>query len=372
MDIGNGKREEIHLQTSSGQAHIYIGEGEAQRRMPLLVRGQKNFVVTDSNVFELYKEFFARYFREEEIFVLSAGEENKSFENLGRILGRMTEAGLHRTSRLFAVGGGVVGDIGGLAAALYMRGVSCVQVPTTLLAQADSGVGGKTAVDLCGVKNVVGAFYQPFEVVADTSFLNTLSPREIKCGLGEIVKYAALNGEIFELLLEKADRLGELSFLSSLIAPCVKHKARVVEADEKETGERKSLNVGHTTGHAIELASGMSHGESVLWGMLFETELAKEYAVCEAEYAEALEGIVRRALAVPPLSAPDFSRIEREAVKARSDKKNSENGEICMAVGKKKGEWTILSLPFEKYQRELGRIAKKWQITKEGIRHEND
>jgi 3-dehydroquinate synthase len=107
---------------------------------------------------------------------------------------------MHRSSRLFAVGGGVVGDIGGLAAALFMRGISCVQIPTTLLAQVDSSVGGKTAVDLGGVKNVVGAFYQPCEVLVDPQFLQTLPPREIKCGLGEIIKYAALNAEIFDFL----------------------------------------------------------------------------------------------------------------------------------------------------------------------------
>ena len=150
--------EEVFLKTPSLEGRITIGEGAAALRLPSLVKERKNFVVTDSNVFALYGEFLREYFGDGEVFVLPAGEENKNFQRLFEILKRMTEAGLHRTSRLFAVGGGVVGDIGGLAAALYMRGISCVQVPTTLLAQADSGVGGKTAVDLGGVKNVVGAF----------------------------------------------------------------------------------------------------------------------------------------------------------------------------------------------------------------------
>lgn len=286
--------EEVFLKTPSLEGRITIGEGAAALRLPSLVKERKNFVVTDSNVFALYGEFLREYFGDGEVFVLPAGEENKNFQRLFEILKRMTEAGLHRTSRLFAVGGGVVGDIGGLAAALYMRGISCVQVPTTLLAQADSGVGGKTAVDLGGVKNVVGAFYQPCEVIVDPMFLSTLPPREIKCGLGELVKYAALDGGIFELLKANADKLSEREFLFSLILPSVKHKAKVVEEDEKETGERKSLNVGHTTGHALELASGLSHGESVLWGMLLETKLAMKYGVCAREYGEELTALVHR------------------------------------------------------------------------------
>jgi 3-dehydroquinate synthase len=161
---------------------IYIGEDVVDTRLPLLTKTQKNFVVTDSNVYALYSDFFKKYFPNTELFVLPAGEENKTFQSLNAILLKMAEAGLHRTSRLFAVGGGVVGDIAGLAAALFMRGISCVQIPTTLLSQVDSSVGGKTAVDLGGVKHVIGAFYQPCEVLVDPCFLRTLPPREIKCG----------------------------------------------------------------------------------------------------------------------------------------------------------------------------------------------
>ena len=199
-------------------------------RLPKLTSGQKNFVVTDSNVYALYTEWFETWFSGAEIFVLEAGEENKNFQSLYSILEKMTEVGLHRSSRLFAVGGGVVGDIGGLAAALYMRGISCVQIPTTLLSQIDSSVGGKTAVDLGGVKNVVGAFYQPCEVLVDPTFLRTLPAREIKCGVGEMVKYAALNGEIFDALQNNLSRLNDLEFLTELIVACIRHKARVVHS----------------------------------------------------------------------------------------------------------------------------------------------
>lgn len=349
--------EIIDLKTLSMAGKIYVGEEVIEARLPVLTEGQKNFVVTDSNVYAIYKTWFERYFGKAEIFVLSAGEENKNFQSLYAILEKMTGAGLHRTSRLFAVGGGVVGDIGGLAAALYMRGISCVQIPTTLLAQVDSSVGGKTAVDLGGVKNVVGAFYQPCEVLVDPSFLKTLPEREIKCGLGEIVKYAALNGEIFDLL-EKNAELRSLAQSTGLIAACIRHKARVVEADEKESGERKSLNVGHTTGHAIELTSGLSHGESVLWGMRFETEMAIDANVCDRRYGERLLAVIDRAIALSPRANVKFSDIGADAEKARSDKKNTDDGKIRMAVAKAKNEWTMFALPFEEYRAALVKAAK--------------
>ncbi|MBO5240202.1 MAG: 3-dehydroquinate synthase [Clostridia bacterium] len=345
----------ISLNTPSTASKIYIGKNVIESRLPVLTSGQKNFVVTDSNVYALYGDFFAKYFKSAEIFVLPAGEENKNFASLQAILEKMSVAGLHRSSRLFAVGGGVIGDIGGLAAALYMRGISCVQIPTTLLAQVDSSVGGKTAIDLGGMKNIVGAFYQPQEVLVDPTFLNTLPPREMKCGLGEIVKYAALNGEIFDRLEKGFDGLVDL------IAACIEHKARVVERDEKESGERKSLNVGHTTGHAIELTSGLSHGECVLYGTWLETKMAIAAGVCEREYGERLLKILKRALKVEPLSLLDFSDIRACAQKAKSDKKNADDDKIVTSVAKAKNEWTVLSLPFEEYCAALEKAVVDWK-----------
>ena len=350
--------EIIQVTTPSMKGKIYLGEEVIENRLPALKEGKKCFVVTDSNVYALYSTWFQRWFEGAEIYVLPAGEENKNFHSLYAILEKMTAAGMRRTSRLFAVGGGVVGDIGGLAAALYMRGISCVQIPTTLLAQVDSSVGGKTAVDLGGVKNVVGAFYQPCEVLVNPAFLKTLPERELKCGLGEIVKYAALSGEIFDMLENNVSLFGDVKYLTGLISACIRHKAKVVEMDEKESGERRSLNVGHTTGHAIELTSGHSHGECVLYGMLLETRIAIEVGVCEREYGERLLALVQSAIKLSPYKAMDFSRIAESAEKARSDKKNTEDGLIQMAVAKTKNEWTMLSLPFEEYRAALVRAAK--------------
>ncbi len=349
----NGQTQVVELNAPSMQAKITIGENAAKERLPLLTSGQVNFVLTDCNVYALHRDFFNEYFENTEIYVLPAGEENKTFQSLENILLAMTKAGLLRTSKLFAVGGGVVGDIGGLAASLYMRGIKCVQVPTTLLAQVDSSVGGKTAVDLGGVKNIVGAFYQPQEVIVDSRFLATLPAREIKCGMGEIVKYAALDGNFFDKISKNIQRLDSLDFLSSLVADSIRLKAGVVERDEKETGERKCLNVGHTTGHAIELSHGFSHGEGVLYGMLLETQIALLLGVCEREYGEKLIEIVRKAIAVAPYKKPDFSSIIEDAEKAKADKKNTQSGRITMAVAKAKNEWTTTSLSFEEYVRML-------------------
>jgi 3-dehydroquinate synthase len=259
---------------------------------------------------------------------------------------------------LFAVGGGVVGDIGVLAAALYARGIEYVKIPTTLLAQVDSSVGGKTAVDLGGVKNIVGAFHQPFTVLIDPTFLQTLPPEQIKCGLGEIVKYAALSGDIFDLLEKNRGRWTELSFIETLITLCVQHKARVVEIDEKETGERRSLNVGHTTGHAIELRGGLTHGESVLYGMLLETRMAISSGICEKEYGEKLTALIEDAIELSPKANIRFDLIEQDAEKARLDKKNKDDGKITMAVAKAKGQWMPYALPFAEYVLALKEAAK--------------
>lgn len=341
--------QQIHVNTQTTNSVIYLGEDVLQTRLPALLNDKNNFVVTDSNVFALYNPLFQTYFKDAKIFVLPYGEANKNFSSLQAILEQMTGAGLRRTSKLFAVGGGVIGDIAGLAASLYMRGITCVQIPTTLLSQVDSSVGGKTAVDLGGVKNVVGAFYQPQEVLIDPTFLHTLPQREIKCGMGEIVKYAALSGDIFDKLQGNLDKLSCLQFLSSLTKECVQYKAGVVERDEKETGERKCLNVGHTTGHAIELNHDLSHGESVLYGMAIETQIAIDYGVCEKTYGEQLLNVVKQALQTQPIEKVRFIDVQADCQKAKSDKKNTGDGEIKMSVAKNKNEWTILSLPFDEY-----------------------
>ena len=344
--------EQISVKTSSGSSEIYVGEGCLEMRLPVLVEGQKNFVLTDRNVYSLYSSLFAQYFADVKIFVLEAGEASKSFASLQAVLEEMAAAGMKRNDRLFAIGGGVVGDLGGLCAALYMRGISYVQIPTTLLAQIDSSVGGKTAIDACGLKNIVGAFYQPMEVLVDPTFLHTLPNREWKCGIGELVKYVALQGDLFDTLLANVAGLDDASKIVPLIAKCIRYKAQIVALDERESGVRAALNVGHTTGHAIESASALSHGESVLLGMLFETKIAVEKGVCDADYAKALLRIVRAALALFSQTEGGGALVMAAAKNAEMDKKNRGDG-IVMSVPVARGEWASLTLSTQEYQAAL-------------------
>lgn len=340
---------EILVKTPTAENGIRIGKGCVQE-LGALLSGSKNFLLIDETVYGLYADKFDGYFAENEIFILPAGEENKNFRVLENILARMLEACLNRSSKLVVVGGGVVGDIGGLAASLYMRGISYIQIPTTLLAQIDSSVGGKTAVDLSGVKNAVGAFYQAEVTLIDPLFLKTLPDSEWKSGFGELVKYAGLNSEIFRILEENSERVmdGDERILTALISACVAHKAGVVERDEKDEGERKSLNLGHTTAHALELSFKLSHGESVLYGLALETLYALHVGGCEKGYGERYLSLVQKFLNREPRKNIDLSCVEEWTKTAKFDKKNSQN-KITLVVTKNVGEWTGVELSFDEY-----------------------
>ena len=201
------------------------------------------------------------------------------------------------------------------------------------------------------------------EVLISPTFLNTLNAREMKCGFGEVVKYAALSGEIFELLEAQEnlqEKLKDLDFLKSIIEACVQYKASVVEADERDKNERKALNLGHTTGHAIELAGGLSHGESVLVGMFLETKIAMICGVCEMIYGEKLLRLISRALALEPVCEDGYNHAVAYAENAKADKKNENREMITMSVAKAKGEWSLLSLPFARYKTLLQELGD-WQ-----------
>lgn len=349
----------IHLDLKGKDvvSDVLCGEGVFEREFPRLVaRYPQSFILTDSNVKRLYGDKIAALAPDAPVYAMPAGEENKQPATLVEILRAMAKAGMHRGGYLFAVGGGVVGDVGGLAAALYMRGISCVQVPTTLLAQVDSSVGGKTAVDLDDVKNVVGAFKQPGTVLADPMFFATLPPREIRCGLGEIVKHGALNARLFDELWENRERLTQSEFLSRIVPENIRHKADVVQKDELETGLRKSLNLGHTTAHALELCDKrLSHGEYVLIGLIMEAEIAKTRISCDGEYLERLEELALTALGEKPQGLP----VAAAARFARLDKKNETNDAVVVTAPVRRGEYALLSLAYEDYERELCAIGAR-------------
>lgn len=256
--------------TSTGEYPVITGHGILKDFADLTQichEGTKAAVVTDDNVAPLWLDRLLSVLPDGTLrYVIPHGEKSKNWTLAGELLEKLAADGFCRDDTLVALGGGVVGDITGFVASVYMRGVPYVQVPTTLLAAIDSSVGGKTAVDLKAGKNLAGRIYPPKAVVCDLDTLATLPRSEWKCGLGEAVKYAVLaGGEIFDIMESGAGAEN----LERLIDLCVDYKRRIVEADENEGGLRRLLNLGHTVGHAIEAESalGFPHGVCVAMGI---------------------------------------------------------------------------------------------------------
>ena len=336
---------------------IYCGEGAFEEKLPAAVeKYPQKFIFTDTTVWNLWGERIKEVLGDIPVFAMPAGEEHKTEETLFALLKAMAAAQLHRTSCLIMIGGGVVGDVGGLAAALYMRGIACFQVPTTLLAQVDSSVGGKTAIDFYGVKNLVGAFNQPRAVFADPCFLSTLPPREVRCGIGEMVKHGALSAELFEKLLSRRKELAALSVPVDLIADNIAFKASVVAQDAKESGLRKSLNLGHTTAHALELAlKTKSHGECVLLGTIFEAEIAKGEKDADLDYLNELISLCCEVLG----GIPALPKASEWTPLALLDKKNTAKDAVVLTAPLRRGTYRLISLPFEDYAKRAEEIENK-------------
>lgn len=303
-------------------------------------------IVTDTNVAPLYaaEVELALGSRLAGSVVIEAGEASKNPRELVRTLEAFAVMGLTRASAVIALGGGVVGDLAGLAAALWMRGVSCIQIPTTLLAMTDSSVGGKTAVDLPSGKNLMGAFAQPAAVLVDPETLRTLPERELSCGWGEIIKYAGISEGMHAHVLRALGLADGAAAPAAgapvphpdmaLILEAIDVKRRIVEADEKEKGERRLLNLGHTVGHAVEAAARweLSHGACVGIGMAVLTRALVREGRLPSHMLETLEAMLARAglwSRIPEHLAHrpdlDFSPEGLLAI-ARRDKKASSRG----------------------------------------------
>lgn len=246
------------------------------------IKGNKVAVITDANVNALYGGALNEHLKNKSVYtyVVGAGETSKSKEVYFDLTERLLKDGFTRADTVIAFGGGVVGDLAGFVASTYMRGINFIQVPTTILSAVDSSVGGKTAINLDGGKNLVGCFYQPSAVYINTRFFKTLPDREIKSGFGEIVKYAFLKKTVSKQLLESG-------ISDKLVYECLKIKRDVVGKDEKENGLRALLNLGHTVGHAIESLSGysVSHGECVAKGLVYSLKVSKRiFNIDQTEY----------------------------------------------------------------------------------------
>ena len=262
--------------------------------------GKKIMIVSDDNVFPLYGEIITKALSDSGFechsFVLPHGEPTKSFQSLPKIYEALLNAKLTRSDLLIALGGGVIGDLAGFAASSYLRGIKFVQIPTSLLAQVDSSVGGKVAVDLPQGKNLVGAFYHPKAVIIDPDVLNTLPDHFISDGMGEVIKYGCIKDkELFELLCRHTSFDDLKPKLTQIIARCVDIKRIVVEADQFDLGERILLNFGHTLAHTIEQHFNYereSHGEAVGIGMYQITKIAEEMGLTKPGEAEHIRKVL--------------------------------------------------------------------------------
>lgn len=297
---------------------ITVERGCLKNASRYLRLNRKVLIVTDSGVPAEYADTVAEMCKEPHIVRIPMGEQSKSLNCFSMLLQTMLEADFTRKDLVVAVGGGVVGDLAGFAAASYMRGIDFYNVPTTMLSQIDSSIGGKTAINFGGVKNIVGAFYQPKAVLIDPDVLKTLPPRQLSNGLAEAVKMALTSDSELFSLFEKGDIENNIY---SIIISSLNIKKSVVEQDEKEAGLRRILNFGHTIGHGIEVAAGGSlyHGECVALGML---------PFCGKELRPRLEAVLKR------LSLPTAVNVEAEAVcrAMLHDKKAASDGITVVKV----------------------------------------
>jgi 3-dehydroquinate synthase len=309
---------------------VVAGSGLIQSLAPRIERvagrlPRRVFVLTSAPIWALWGEAFQSSFADPPIALfLPPGEEHKTLKSVEGLLRQMVEAGGDRGSLLIAFGGGIVGDVGGFTAAIFMRGIPYAQVPTTFLAQVDSSVGGKTGVNLPEGKNLVGSFHQPLAVFADIGLLGTLPDRELRAGLMESVKAGIIRDRALVRFMEEhaVDVLTrDPKALEKVIAASIRMKAGVVNADERESGLRMILNFGHTVGHALEQATGyktLLHGEAVGWGMVAALYLARERGTISSRQFERLESLIHLYGPLPALKL----RAAKVVGVTEGDKKN--------------------------------------------------
>ena len=335
----------LKVKTDSGEYEVLIRKGASSdigKKLKQIARGNKTAIITDDVVMPLYSDSIIGELSgcgfETCVYVLPHGEASKNGREYLKILEFLAESGLDRRDTVVALGGGVVGDIAGFAAATYLRGIDCVQIPTTLLSMTDSSVGGKTAIDLKAGKNLAGAFKQPKFVAIDTDFLETLPEAEIKNGLGELIKYAVIEGG--EILTMLEDGFGKN--VQKIVEAAVDIKRRVVEADEKESGLRRILNFGHTPAHAAEKLSGFTlpHGVAVAAGVNLMLRASIRKADCPARDAQRIEKLcVKYGLPVA------FEYTAKRLAEASAGDKKTEGEFINLVLADKIGSVFSIKVP---------------------------
>jgi 3-dehydroquinate synthase len=334
----------IHVSAGEHRYPILVGQGLLRDGVSLArhVKSQRLLLVSNTVVAPLYAATVRAALPDREIIeaILPDGEQHKTLQTAGRVFDVLIANRLGRDAAILALGGGVVGDLAGFVAACYQRGIDFYQLPTTLLAHVDSSVGGKTAVNHPGGKNMIGAFHQPRAVFSDVELLQTLPPRELRAGLAEIIKYGLICDPIFLDWLEtNLARLlsGDPAALTYAICRSCEIKAAIVGRDERETGERALLNYGHTFGHAIEAATGYSdwlHGEAVGTGMLIAADLSARMGLLTAADVARVRAVLLAAGL--PVAAPRCGRAR--ALEYMGIDKKAKAGRIRLILLRKLGE----------------------------------
>ena len=333
----------IEVNIPGREYKIYIDNGLLNSCGPLLedfVKGKKAAVITDTNVEPLYygalenqlQSAGAKPFK----IVVEAGEVSKSISTFERVCNEILENDFSRSDCVIALGGGVVGDLSGFVASTVLRGVTLVQIPTTLLSQVDSSVGGKTAVNLAAGKNLVGTFYQPSIVIIDMDTLSTLPEREVACGMAEIIKYAAIRDKAMGEKLLSGDY-----DMADIVARCCEIKAEIVVNDERDTGERMLLNFGHTIGHAVENYYGygsLSHGAAVAIGMCIMTEYAEKMGYTKAGTLDMIKALNKK------YNLPIDCEHRGELAGAASHDKKRKGDSISIVLVREMGEGYYLKV----------------------------
>ena len=329
----------MHLNLPSGGYDIYLERGALMRAGELFSLTRRVLVVTDDGVPADYATCIAAQSREAHVVTVPQGEGSKSFSTLEHLCRILLQKGFTRSDCVVAVGGGVVGDLAGFAAASYMRGIDFYNVPTTVLSQVDSSIGGKVAINLENVKNIVGAFYQPRAVLIDPEVLKTLPHRQIANGLAEAVKMSLTSdSELFDLFVKGQ---GERE-IDTVIERSLRIKKAVIEQDEKETGLRRILNFGHTLGHGIEGAQelhGLYHGECVALGML---------PMCSDSVRAQLLPVLQ-GLGLPTVIKGDLDQMLATA----SHDKKCEGNEISVVYVEQAGSFIMRKMPIEEWKNQI-------------------
>ncbi len=330
--------EKVFIDLGKDSYFIYIKKGLLKELNKHIGNPDKIMIISDERVDNLYGDIVEKSLENKEVYkyLIKAGEESKTFKTVEKILSKMLELGFTRNSKIINLGGGLVGDIGGFCASIYMRGISYIQVPSTLLAQVDSSVGGKTGINMLGEKNMIGSFYQPEKVLIDLDMLKSLAKREIISGLGEIIKYGIIwDYKFLNYIEEHFEDIVKLkkTTMKKIIKKSCEIKAEIVSQDEREKGIRKILNHGHTIGHGLESVTKYKkyrHGEAILIGIYYESLMAKDLNFIDDSYFNKIENIIKKTKI--SLDIKDISK--KDLIDSMMKDKKNKEGKISFILPK--------------------------------------